>query len=69
MTEKKIQSIFMIEPSLKKRAEKLAKEQGLTYSAMVRKLVLDYVGGDLTIQDEIDEIKRRLDAIEKQLKK
>ena len=65
MTEKKIRSIFVIEPSLKARAEKLAKSQGLTYSALIRKLLLDYVGGDLTVQDEIDEIKRRLDELEK----
>lgn len=69
MTEKKIKSIFMIEPTLKQRAEKLAKAQGLSFSALIRKLLLDYVGGDVTIEDEIIEIKKRLDAIEKQLKK
>ncbi len=69
MTEKKIRSIFVVEPSLKERAEKLAKSQGLSFSALIRKLLLDYVGGDLTIEDEIKEIKKRLDAIEKQLKK
>lgn len=69
MTEKKIRSIFVIEPSLKDRAEKLAKSQGLSFSALIRKLLLDYVGGELTIEDEIAEIRKRLDALEKRIKK
>ncbi len=69
MTEKKIRSIFVVEPALKEKAERLAKEQGLSFSALIRKLLLDYVGGELTIEDEIAEIRKRLDALEKRIKK
>ena len=69
MSEKKIRSIFVVEPALKEKAERLAKEQGLSFSALIRKLLLDYVGGELTIEDEIAEIRKRLDALEKRIKK
>lgn len=69
MTAKKVRTIFVIEPDLKERAEKVAKEQGLSFSALIRKLLLNYLDGDLTIEEEIAEIKKRLDAIEQQLKK
>lgn len=69
MTAKKIRSIFMIEPELKAKAEQLAKEQGLSYSSLIRKLVVNYVDGGLSVEDEIEEIKRRLDALAKQIKK
>lgn len=69
MTAKKVRTIFVIEPDLKERAEKVAKEQGLSFSALIRKLLLNYLDGDLTIEEEIAEIKKRLDTIEQQLKK
>jgi len=69
MTAKKVRTIFVIEPELKERAEKLAKEQGLSFSALIRKLLVNYLEGDLTIEEEIAEIKKRLDALEQQSKK
>ena len=69
MAEKKIKAIFLIEPTLKQRAEKRAKEQGLTFSAVLRKLLLDYVGGDLTTEDEIMEIKEELTSLKERIGK
>ena len=69
MTAKKVRTIFVIEPGLKERAEKVAKEQGISFSALIRKLLLNYLDGDLTIEEEIEAIKKRLDEIEQQLKK
>ena len=69
MTAKKVRTIFVIEPDLKERAEKVAKEQGISFSALIRKLLLNYLDGDLTIEEEIEAIKKRLDEIEQQLKK
>ena len=69
MTAKKVRTIFVIEPDLKERAEKVAKEQGISFSALIRKLLLNYLDGDLTIEEEIEAIKKRLDVIEQQLKK
>lgn len=67
MFEKKIKSMFLIEPSLKERAEKKAKEEGLTYSAVIRKLLLDYVGGDLTFEDKIMELRKEVADIKQRL--
>lgn len=69
MTTKKIRSIFLIEPELKAKAEQLADEQGISYSSLIRKLIVNYVDGGMTIEDEIEEIKRRLDALAKRIKK
>ncbi len=69
MTAKKVRTIFVIEPELKERAEKLAKEQGISFSALIRKLLINYLEGDLTIDEEIAEIKKRLEALEQQSKK
>ncbi|MDO4857579.1 MAG: hypothetical protein Q4A17_06525 [Thermoguttaceae bacterium] len=63
MKEKKIKAIFLIEPSLKARAEQKAEEEGLSFAALIRKLLSEYVGGDLTIEDEIKDIKEQLTGI------
>lgn len=66
MSEEKIQFMFRIEKSLKLKAEQIAEKEGVTLSALIRRLVADYVGTD-EHADEIAEIKRRLEMIEKEV--
>ena len=66
MSEEKIQFMFRIEKSLKVKAEKIAEKEGVTLSALIRRLVADYVGAD-EHADEIAEIKQRLEIIEKEI--
>lgn len=64
MTEKKIGVLFRIEPELKAKAEKLAAERGMTLSAFIRLLLVQTVNRNKTIEEEIDELKARIEALE-----
>lgn len=65
MAEKKIKAMFVVEPSLKARAEKAAKEQGISFSELIRNLLRDCVGGDPTVEDQIRELKKEFEDIKK----
>ena len=67
MTEKKIKSIFVIEPSLKKRAENLAREQGISYSELLRRAILVYLGGDVTLEERIAAVEKELAELKKRM--
>lgn len=68
MREKKIRSIFMVEPSLKEMAGNLAKEQGISYSELLRRAILLYLGGDVTLEERITAIEKELVDIKKWIK-
>ena len=68
MSEKKIQSIFMVEPSLKEMAGNLAKEQGISYSELLRRAILLYLGGDVTLEERITAVEKELVDIKKWIK-
>ena len=68
MSEKKIKSMFLIEPSLKERAGNLAKEQGISYSELLRRAILVYLGGDVTLEERITAIEKELVDIKKWIK-
>lgn len=63
MRERKIRSIFVIEPSLKQRAEEMAKEQAISYSEFVRRAILVYLGGDLSLEERITAVEKMIDEI------
>ena len=67
MTQQKIQTVLMIEPELKKQAEEIARKHGLSLSALMRMLLRDFIIKETTWEDEVAEIKKRLDAIEQRL--
>ena len=48
---------------LHKRVKKVAKEKGMTVTGMINILLTEYVDGE----SEIDTIKKRLDAVEKEI--
>ena len=66
MSEKKIRCLFTIEPSLKEEAEKRAAKRRLTFSAYLRELIVEDLSEDkLSLAEEIQKLKERMDAIEK----
>ena len=65
MTEKKIKTMFMIAPTLKERAETLAKEQAISYSELIRRAILVYLGGDLTLEERITAVEKELAELKK----
>lgn len=67
MTKQKIQTVLMVEPELKQKAEEIAKARGMSFSALVRMLIRDFIDQETTWKDEVAEIKRRLDEIERRL--
>lgn len=68
MSEKRIKSMFLIEPSLKERAGNLAKEQGISYSELLRRAILVYLGGDVTLEERITAVEKELVDIKKWIK-
>ena len=69
MSEKKIRCIFTIEPALKEEAEKRASKRRMTFSAYLRELIVEDLSEDnLTLADEIQKLKERMDEIERRFK-
>lgn len=68
MSERKIKTMFLIPPELKERAENLAKEQGISFSELLRRAILVYLGGDVTLEERIAAIEKELVDIKKWIK-
>lgn len=67
MAEKKVKTVFMITPSLKEQAENLAKEQGISFGELIRRSILVYLGGDVTLEERIAVCEREIAEIKKRM--
>ena len=67
MTDKKIKTIFMIPPSLKERAVNMAKEQGIPYGELIRRAILVYLGGDVTLEERVEALEREIAEIKRRI--
>lgn len=65
MVEKKVTWSFRIEPSLKKRAEDLAKRKGVTLAALIRELILQAEKDEY--DDPVKELRLRIEKLEKEV--
>lgn len=65
LVEKKVNMTFKIEPSLKRRAEALAEKKGISLAALIRELLIQAEKDEF--EDPLEEVKRRLELLEKEV--
>lgn len=65
MPDKKIKTIFLIPSSLKERAVNMAKEQGISYGELIRRAILVYLGGDVTLEERVEALESEIAEIKK----
>lgn len=67
MKEQEAHIVLRISKDLKDRAMEAAKKQKITFSAFVRAALEAAIAkGQTSIQEQIDELRRRIEALERQ---
>lgn len=67
MFEKKVQTSFLIPEGLKERVSNMAKEQGISYGEFIRRAILVYLGGDVTLEERVEALEREIAEIKKRI--